>query len=275
MLRRVFLFLAFLPFLASCSGLQVKPWRNYLERKAASQQPVYTTDFLKATALDSVDTLGELRDGKCCFRIHSYDLRDDLGEYQIIRVNDGATLWLQDYHGRLLSAKFESRYWFYDLHSWHQYWQDTSDEPVILPKVGTSPEASQAYFELLGAFGQNEYGWICEYGTIGMPPDQRRAILHLVREREVDLIRTLLQGPNLEGHVYAADALLYLEHLGHPIQEADRKAIEAMYESNEVVRTCGNAGSYKIYPIPFSEVLDDSAIADIPSLYESLLSKGW
>jgi hypothetical protein len=46
------------------------------------------------------------------------------------------------------------------------------------------------------------------------------------------------------------------------------KTIYDLRYSNQTVRTCGNAGSYKIYGMPISELLSDNAIAGVPQLYE-------
>lgn len=123
---------------------------------------------------------------------------------------------------------------------------------------------------------RNEYGWICEYSTVGMPPDQRLATLSLVQHRKVDLLREALRGPNLEGRVYAADALLYLAEIGRvDLTGSDEKAIQELRRSDAEVRTCGNAGSYKIYPEPVREVLSDSVVARIPEMYEMLAENGY
>jgi len=123
---------------------------------------------------------------------------------------------------------------------------------------------------------RNEYGWICEYSTVGMAPEQRLATLSLVQHRKVDLLREALRGPNLEGRVYASDALLYLAELGRAeLTGSDEEAIRELRHSDAEVRTCGNAGSYKIYLEPVREVLSDSAVARIPEMYEMLAESGY
>ena len=120
-----------------------------------------------------------------------------------------------------------------------------------------------------------EYGWICEYSTVGMAPDQRVATLHLVRRRRLDLLREVLVGPTAEGRAYAVDALLYLERQGARLAEADQAAIDEARSSEEEVRTCGNMGSYKIYPVPLREALSDSALTNLEAQYEQLLGLGY
>lgn len=136
-------------------------------------------------------------------------------------------------------------------------------------------EALQALTDPEAADVRNEYGWICEYSTVGFPPDQRQATFRLVGNRRVDLLREALHGSNLEGQIYAADALIYLSGEGVELTDTDRAAIGALRESEEEVETCGNSGSYKIYLVPAREVLSDSAVAEIPGLYRSAAEWGY
>lgn len=123
---------------------------------------------------------------------------------------------------------------------------------------------------------RNEYGWMCAYSTVGMPPDQRLATLSLVQHQKVNLLREALRGSNLEGRVYAADALVYLAALGRVnLTDSDEGVIRELRSSDAQVRTCGNAGSYKIYPEPVRQVLSDSAVARVPEMYEMLAESGY
>lgn len=104
-----------------------------------------------------------------------------------------------------------------------------------------------------------------------MPPDQRVATLALVHDQQIDLLLQVLRGANLEGQVYAADALLYLDQEGQvDLTPDDEEVIRRLRRSDAEVRTCGNAGSFKIYPEPAREVLSDSAVARIPEMYAML-----
>ena len=136
-------------------------------------------------------------------------------------------------------------------------------------------EALQALVDPEAADARNEYGWICEYSTVGFPPEQRLATFRLVGNRRVDLLREALHGPNLEGQVYAADALIYLNSEGVELTDADRAAIDSLRQSEEEVETCGNSGSYKIYLVPAREVLSDSAVAEIPDMYRAASEWGY
>ncbi|MEL7363538.1 MAG: hypothetical protein AAFN13_15790, partial [Bacteroidota bacterium] len=179
----------------------------------------------------------------------------------------------------------------FDKQTWADYAEEALGDDAqrfAVPVDSISAPELRAYHELLGVGVYPEYGWMCEYSTVGMPPEQRRAAVTLVDYLSSDLLRrVLVDGPNLEGRIYAVDALLYIDQVAQrevsalpyrsPFYESrlltaqDRAAIEDIIQSGQTVRTCGNAGSYKIYPKTTQEVLSDSALAEIPSLYED----GW
>ena len=121
---------------------------------------------------------------------------------------------------------------------------------------------------------RSEYGWFCEYGTVGISPKGRQAILTLIKHNAIDHIREVLRGPNPEGRLYAADALLFLATEGIELREADSMIIAEMRVSEQMINTCGNNGSYRIYPVVLRELLTDSAIAKIPARYQSFREFG-
>ena len=87
------------------------------------------------------------------------------------------------------------------------------------PEVAKTQSETEATNEFARVFDSldkvvfsNEYGWICEYNTVGSPPPQRRATITLIRHRRADLLRRILEGPNLEARVYATDGVFYLDY---------------------------------------------------------------
>jgi len=117
----------------------------------------------------------------------------------------------------------------------------------------------------------SEYGWICEYSTVGFPPKQRSAILTLVRNNEIQLIRRILRSENPEGQIYAVDALLYLQEKGYELSKSDRELIDFLRNAAHEIITCGNMGSFKQYITPISEVLSQEKIDEIEKAYDDLL----
>lgn len=55
----------------------------------------------------------------------------------------------------------------------------------------------------------------------------------------------------------------------------DWKAIYSFRDSNQMIRTCGNTGSYRIYQTSTTELLSDKAIAEISKNYEALKRLGY
>jgi hypothetical protein len=169
-----------------------------------------------------------------------------------------------------------SRLISYDKQGWNLYAARRPEELGLLPEtfIEGNLKLRWAYLALLGLTPDRyEYGWICEYSTMGMAPDQRDAILELVNAGRVDLISKVLRGMNTEGQVYAAEALLYLEMKGGELSDEDEDIIDFLFDSNPVVRTCGNGGSFKIYPEHFNEVLSDENLANLESQYDEALSE--
>ena len=70
----------------------------------------------------------------------------------------------------------------------------------------------KAYYSLLGVDTRDEYGFICEYSTVGMATQRRVAIIELLRQHRFDLIKRLIDYPNLQTKLYAIDALIYQDY---------------------------------------------------------------
>jgi hypothetical protein len=210
----------------------------------------------------------------------------------------------------------QNRISYFDKQLWLDYAHKFLGEIPDSLKITAEQEKSIliSYYTLLGVGVVNEYGWICEYSTVGSPPKQREAIFTLIQEGRLDLIKKLLYAPNIEAQVYAIDALIYkdfgareflkefmkfksekIERLqslnlkksiydgwiksldeeeksirNELLSDEIKLKIETLRSSNQMIRTCGNQGSYKIYNTPISKVLSDSAISEIPELYKNL-----
>jgi hypothetical protein len=161
----------------------------------------------------------------------------------------------------------------FDTAGWKRYGEVRGARLSEPPTPTTDDEARWCYWQLLGLVPvRDEYGWICEYSTIGSPPSQRYAVRELVCQRRVDLLRRVLVGPSPEGQIYAAEALTYLEMVEPgAIDERTGTIINSLRERDEIVRTCRTAGSFRIYPVRFSELLNDSTVRELPQRYQSEL----
>jgi len=70
-------------------------------------------------------------------------------------------------------------------------------------------EIIQYYYNILRSDNNNDYGFICEYGTIGLAPYKRKLIIKLLKNRRIDLLKKLMYSSNIQAQVYAIDALIY------------------------------------------------------------------
>jgi hypothetical protein len=233
--------------------------------------------------------------------------RDQLLVYHTLRFRDRTSVDVTSFDGRVVRYRIfrvERR----GIHLQAQYsnptvWTeyahralDPAGEGLHIAPDAYPAEVVEAYYHLLGVEVDREYGWICEYSTVGSAPAQRRAVMRLIQEPNFDLLRRLLRAPDVETRLYAADALLYLrsrkgevrkefEHATpaelqeilerYQLTAEDLRLIEELRRSNEMVRTCGNNGSYKIYLHPAREVLNDSEVRSIPANYAWLRSLGY
>jgi hypothetical protein len=234
--------------------------------------------------------------------------RDSLLVYYSGILEGRTRIDITSYQGKVVRYSINRDQWivsgvnsYFDVTAWLAYARAALpqlEDSMHLRAGDYPPEDIVAYYHLLGVEVRNEYGWICEYSTMGIAPPQREAAVYLVHHGNAKLLRRILRGPNPEGRVYSADALIYLDRNAQNeldtldkdldkdgqlqkyleeqlLSDDDKLVIEALRNSNDMVRTCGNAGSYKIYMLPVSEVLSDTEIEKIPENYQSLRDLGY
>lgn len=71
----------------------------------------------------------------------------------------------------------------------------------------------KAYYQLLGLNTRDEYGFVCEYSTVGRATARRMAVVTLLKQNRVDLIKKIAEYPNLQSKLYAIDALIYHDYI--------------------------------------------------------------
>jgi hypothetical protein len=121
----------------------------------------------------------------------------------------------------------------------------------------------------------DEYWWICEYSTVGMPPKRRQGVISLIENNRVDLLRKLMNHSNPQIKLYAIDALIYLDSQSNILTDKDWQFIFDFRDSGTTIRTCGNMGSYKIYEAPIADLLSKKAIKGITENYKMLKEIGY
>lgn len=250
-----------------------------------------------------------------CDTTEGHHAREDHGDlfetYSYIKQGYTASLELTLYGGKVLEYRshvdnlFRTNYFNRGL--WIEYVK--SDEELKGSKWLLSEEEMdmhftetiQAYITLLGFNARDEYGWICEYSAAGFPPEKRRAIIDLINYRRRDFIARLLDHPNPQTQLYAADALIYLDMIGqiqmveldnfrggrrsrryhirrskeYQLSSNEWRKIRRIRDANHEIITCGNMGSYKQYRSTSSELLSDESIEMIYANYLTFRQLGY
>lgn len=119
-----------------------------------------------------------------------------------------------EYQSSISDGYQPSSSFFFDKKVWMQY---VSDMLPDLPKhfnisIDEGVGILKSYYNLLNLDSRDEYGWICEYSTVGSAPDKRRSVITLIRSRRIDLLRKLWDFPNLQTQLYVIDALIYIDY---------------------------------------------------------------
>ncbi|WP_353778075.1 hypothetical protein [Winogradskyella sp. 3972H.M.0a.05] len=82
-----------------------------------------------------------------------------------------------------------------------------------------------------------DFGDACYYG--GTPPEGRIAIESLIYRKEYQTIKSVLDGNNKEGKIYAIEALLTLNLKGKLLlNQADKEKIKSIIEEDILINRC-------------------------------------
>jgi hypothetical protein len=291
-----------------------------------------TTTLLTAELLDRINWKAIKSFCKTAQGHYAYENKDSLLiSYKYIKQGYESSFVIVSYNGTILEyytdAGNNKQTSYFGKTVWLKYVNQMLPSLSDMFKLAKEEPNNilKAYYRLLGVNTSDEYGFICEYSTVGRATERRMAIIELLQQRRFDLIKRLVNYPNLQTKLYAVDALIYNDYLvKQRIQELEEdikqkqkqidsfsksngdktkvenldnqiktlsdaiasytpdlltadewKMIHELRDSKQTVRTCGNAGSYKIYETAISDVLSDKAVADIPKLYDGLKSLGY
>lgn len=286
--------------------------------------PIFTNDLLTKVNWQSLKSFCDTAKG-----YYTYERKDSLlTSYKYVSQGYEASFDIISYRGMVLEYHCDftntsqpSTSSYFDKNLWLMYVNEMMPE---LPEqyklsITESQGVLKAYYQLLGINTRDEYGWICEYSTIGREPERRMAVIALLSYHRTDLLKKLVSYPNLQTQLYAIDALIYSDYeiknktkstemmLEHKqieldslrnLEQVDKNKIDAirseiksskerikyldsdkltkddwkiifnLRDSKQIVKTCGNAGSYRIYQTPITELLSDKAIAEIMTNYQ-------
>ena len=231
--------------------------------------------------------------------------------YKYTKQGLTANFTLVEFNGKVLEfyshkdEVFNTNY--FDRNTWIEYTKlddQFKDSKWILNKEEMSIQGNvilQSYYALLGFNSRDEYGWICEYSATGLPPDKRLAVINLINYKNRDLLVKLLDHPNTQTKLYAADALIYLEMIkeienveirefkkrrtkkrylfkysaNYKLSKKEWQKINKLKDENIDVITCGNMGSYKQYKSTTKKLLSTENLNKIFDNYQSLRELGY
>ena len=243
------------------------------------EKSITTDELLKKLNWESIDEFCKSNDG-----FYSYERSKGLlTEYEYVKQGRVESFEIISFNGYVLEFNFDipeskrTNEYFFDKKLWLLYVNKmipelpgslllTEDEPTDLLK---------GFYRLLGVDAADEYGWICEYSTVGMPPKRRQGVISLIENNRIDLLRKLMNHSNPQIKLLAIDALIYLDSQSNVLTDKDWQSIFDFRDSGTTIRTCGNMGSYKIYETPIANLLSKKAIKNIPKNYKMLKRIGY
>ena len=231
--------------------------------------------------------------------------------YKYTKQGNTANFTLVEFKGKVLAYHshvnqlFQTNY--FDKKLWVEYTKlddDFRNSKWLLSEKEMSENDNiviQSYYTLLGFNSRDEYGWICEYSASGFPPDKRLATIELINHERRDFLVKLLDYPNTQTKLYAADALIYLDMVqeiekveldkfdrkkrknrysisynsNYKLSKSEWRKIYRIKDKNLDVVTCGNMGSYKQYKSTTGNLLSEESINEIYRNYQLLREFGY
>lgn len=261
-----------------------------------SRESILTSGLLTELNWNELEKFCDTTEGQ-----YTHIYKDSLiTRYQYVKQGRTSYFELRSFNGKVLSFESENSNVnrptstdFFDKSVWleyaHIYLPNLPDS--LKMSINTRRDYLVAYYKLLGVGSANEYGWICEYSTVGSAPSRRRAVIQLRLDKE--LLLKILEYPNPQTQMYAADALIFEDYATKQSIKQERDTsytnflksqlltkeewnkIYRLRDSNVTVLICGNSGSYKIYESTTKELLSKKAIKEIPKKYEFLSDLGY
>tara|TARA_B100000787_G_C16153249_1_gene277631 strand:- start:129 stop:1124 length:996 start_codon:yes stop_codon:yes gene_type:complete len=178
------------------------------------QKPIATSDLLKSLDWENLKAFSNSNEG------HYASERKDslLTEYEYVQQGRVADFVLTsfnnqvlEYHSQISNTSKETNTNYFDKDVWleyaHTYLPNLPDSLKL--SIAEPKDVLKAYYELIGVGTRDEYGWICEYSTVGMATQRRQATIQLIRYQRRDLLEQIVDYPNTQVQLYVTDALIY------------------------------------------------------------------
>ncbi|TXD80899.1 hypothetical protein ESY86_20555 [Subsaximicrobium wynnwilliamsii] len=178
------------------------------------EKPMLTSDLLKSLNWKKLKEFSNSNQGH-----YAYERKDSLlTEYEYVQQGRVANFELTsfngkvlEYHSQISNTSKETNTNYFDKEVWleyaHKYLPNLPDSLKLT--VAESKDVLKAYYELIGVGTRDEYGWICEYSTVGMATQRRQATMQLIRYQRRDLLEQVVNYPNVQVQLYITDALIY------------------------------------------------------------------
>lgn len=125
-------------------------------------------------------------------------------------------------------------------------WEDApglaKHRAAVEKALGKAPEAeipkdlAAAFALLTSPYERLDVGDVCYEG--GDAPEGKTATDRIVAAGRYDVLRRVLRGPNPDGRVYAARALLARARKGQPLAPTDKRAIDVIRGSDVPISAC-------------------------------------
>lgn len=302
------LFISSILGLVSCAQSQPSINFDIFSSIKNDTSPIYTAHLLQNLGWEDLMEFCEQNQGH-----YAYVEDDSLKvTYHYFNNKNFSRLDLISYNGQVLeydcatnNSLRESQTYYFDKALWMKYANQKIPDLEAQFHISSKEPADllKAYFHLIGLDTPDEYGWICEYGGMGQITDRRLATTVIINHGRLDLLLPLLEFPNIQVQLYAADALIFLDHemktlieeraadakregydfpdmITEQLQDrlltqADWQKIYNLRDSGQQVKTCGNSGSYKIYRVDAAELLSEEAIEEFFDIYQSFEKMGY
>ena len=178
------------------------------------QKPIATSDLLKSLNWENLSSFSNSNEGH-----YAYKQKDSLlTKYEYVQQGRVADFELISFNGKVLEYRSqisntskETNTNYFDKDVWleysHSYLPNLPDSLKLT--VSEPKDVLKAYYELIGVGTRDEYGWICEYSTVGMATQRRQATIQLIRYQRRDLLEQIADFPNIQVQLYVTDALIY------------------------------------------------------------------
>ena len=261
--------------LLAAGSTAASEWLPAMKRALRAPPPIQIDDLFEVSGhCPSLPPVGS----SCRYVARAKKGQHGLLEYSLETDSKWRDVEFMVHDGVVLGARRGRRWLHLNYEGWSEFAKRAFDgEEVWFPsrRSEARPDEAIAYLRLLGIAGRNEYGFVCEYSTAGLPPLQREAVMLLAERGRLDLLSKVLHGPNPEGQVYAADTLLYLRSKGAELSARDDAMIESLRTDPVTVVACGNAGAYRQYQKSSSELLSNEAAVGLLLEWKRLRQLGY